>query len=106
MKLKSFIVASILVLSSSAFAQWFPGRVHMAVYTQQVSAQVMNPYYEPIICSGYVFGQSYGGYVINAFFNEQYLTPGEYRYAYVQASPYAPFVNGWANINCRFARFW
>jgi hypothetical protein len=105
MKLKSFIVAVFIIFSVSAFAQWFPARVHVTVLPGQVAAQVFNPFYEPIICGGQVFGQTALGPVYNTFFIEQFLVTGEFRFAYVQTTPFAPFVNGWANINCRFARF-
>lgn len=106
MKLKSFIVASLIAFSTSAFAQWFPARAYVTVLPGQVAVQVFNPFYEPIICGGQVFGQTSMGPVYNTFFVEQFMNVGEYRFAYVNTNPFAPFVNGWANINCRFARFW
>jgi hypothetical protein len=106
MKLKSLVVAALLCMATSAFAQWFPARVYVTVLPGQVTAQVFNPYYEPIICNGQVFGQTAHGPVFNAFFAEQFMPAGDYRMAFVQTTPFSPFVNGWANIHCRFARFW
>lgn len=104
MKLKSLIVASLMCLfTSSAFAQWFPGQVHVSVLPGQVAFQVMNPHFNPIICNGQVFGRTIYGHVFTSFFTEQFMRAGEFRYAYVNAIPYAPFTNGWANIHCRFA---
>jgi hypothetical protein len=104
-KLKSLIVTCVLVLSTSAFAQWYPARVQMTVLPGQVAAQVFNPTYYPLICGGQVFGQTYVGSVFTTYFVEQYIVPGDFRYALVQTSPYLPFVTGWANINCRYAGF-
>lgn len=104
MKLKALALFSLLI-SSTAFAQWFPARAHVTVFPGQVAVQVFNPYYEPIICNGQVFGQTMRGPVLTSFFAEQFMPAGSYRFAYVQTTPYAPFVNGWANIHCRFARF-
>jgi hypothetical protein len=94
-----------LVLHSQAFAQFFPANPAVEVLPGRVAATVYNPYYEPIICNGQVFGQTAMGPVYNAFFAEQFLPAGASRFAMVQTTPFAPFVGGWANINCRFARF-
>lgn len=106
MKLKILLTLAFLTFTASAFAQWFPGRVNVVVLPGQVAAEVMNPYYEPIICNGQVFGQTAQGPVFTTYFAEQFLPVGGFRYAYVQTTPYAPFVRGWANIQCRFARYW
>jgi len=107
MKLKLLIVSlSLMILSSSAFAQFFPAQAYVSVLPGRVSAQVYNPYYEPIVCNGQVFGQTFQGPVFNAFFFEQFMPAGQSRFAFVQANPYNPFVRGWANITCRFARGW
>lgn len=104
MKLIALIVLT-LTLSTSAFAQFFPASAQVAVLPGQVSAQVANPYYEPIICSGFVFGQTAQGAVYNTFFAQQLMVAGTFRYAYVVTHPYNPFVGGWTNIQCRFARW-
>ncbi len=103
MKLKSLFVAGLFLVTSTAFAQFFPARVHVSVLPGQVSFQVMNPHFNPIICNGQVFGRTIYGQVFTSFFAEQFMRAGEFRYAYVNAIPYAPFTNGWANIHCRFA---
>lgn len=105
MKLKLSIIALMITLTSSAFAQFFMANPAVTVLPGRVSVQVYNPYYEPIICNGQVFGQTFAGPVFNAFFAEQFMPAGAYRYAFVQTTPYNRFVSGWANIRCRFARF-
>lgn len=105
MKLKALVAISMLSLSMMASAQFFPAQVQMTVLPGQVTAQVYNPTYAPAICNGQVFGQTYGGQIFNAYFAEQYMAPGTFRFAYVVTTPYLPFVNGWANIMCRPA-FW
>lgn len=102
MKLKTLIVAALMVFAGSAFAQWFPARVQVTVLPGQVAAQVFNPFVQPLICSGQVFGQVTNGQVFTTFFAEQFMPAGGYRFAYVQTTPYLPFVNGWANIHCRY----
>ena len=105
MKIKALIFALTLTLASSAFAQFFPAKALVTVLPGQVSAEVYNPYYEPIICNGQVFGRTYSGAVYTTFFAEQFMTAGSYRYAHVNALPMNPFINGWANLHCRFVRF-
>jgi hypothetical protein len=107
LKLKA-VALSLLVflLSVPAFAQYFPAQAYVTVLPGRVTAQVYNPYYEPIICNGEVLGQTFFGPVYNAYFNEQFLPAGGYRYAFVQTLPTNHFVNGWARVFCRFARFY
>lgn len=107
MKLKALIVLSLLTfMSTSAFAQFFPARVNVMVLPGRINVEVFNPYYEPIICDGQIFGQTARGFVQNMFFAQQFLPAGGFRAAFLQANPYNPFVGGWANIQCRFARGW
>lgn len=105
MKLKALIVAFALTLTTSAFAQFFQARVNVAVLPGQVAAEVYNPFYEPIVCNGQVFGQTAAGPVFNAFFAEQILAPGTVRFAFVRTTPFNPFVGGWSQIHCRFLRW-
>ncbi len=103
MKLKALILASLLTFAGSSFAQaWFPARYQVTVLPGQVAAQVFNPYLQPIICSGQVFGQVSNGQVFTTYFVEQFLPAGGFRFAYVQTTPYLPFLTGWANLHCRF----
>ena len=105
MKLKLTIIALLMSLNTSAFAQYFMSNPTVTILPGQVSVEVYNPYYEPIICSGQVFGQTVTGPVFNAFFAEQFMPAGSYRYAFVTTNAYNYFVGGWANIRCRFARW-
>jgi hypothetical protein len=107
MKLKSLIIAGILTLfTSSAFAQWFPGQVQVSVLPGQVAFQVFNPHFQPIVCNGQVFGQTMYGQIFSSGFFQQLLPAGAFRYAYVNAIPFAPFSHGWANIQCYFVGGW
>lgn len=92
------------IVSSSAFAQFFPAQAYVAVLPGQVRAEVFNPHYEPIVCEGYVFGRTYRGMVLNAFFRD-FIPGGSHRFAFVYTNPYDPFMNGWSNIHCHFARY-
>ncbi len=102
MKLKFLLVVAFLSLTATAFAQWFPGRAEVSVLPAQVAFRVFNPYAQPIVCNGQVFGQAVNGQIFTAGFLEQLLPVGDFRLAYVNALPFLPFARGWANINCRF----
>jgi hypothetical protein len=106
MKIKTFVlVCSLLAMTTSAFAQFFPANANISIQPGQVNAQVYNPNYEPIVCQGHTFGRTSRGLVLNAFFSD-IIPPGQYRYAYVHTNPYDPFINGWSNINCQFRRYY
>lgn len=104
MKLKAIVFLSLLTVSS-AFAQWIPAQVNVSVQPWLVTAQVVNPHYYPIICSGQVFGRTFNGQVASAYFAQQYLYQGGYGVAYAHAGYFGQFVNGWANVNCRPAYY-
>jgi hypothetical protein len=88
-----------------ARAQFFSPNPTIVVLPHVVTAQVYNPYYEPIACQGYAFGRSYWGQVAQSWFAD-IIPPGAYRFATVTANPYNNrFVSGWAQINCRFLRY-
>lgn len=105
MKLKAVLFTAFLTLSTSAFAQFFPARAFVTVLPTQVSVEVYNPYYEPIICNGQVFGITASGHTFSSFFAEQYLPAGGYRYAIVRTNAFNVFVNGWPSIHCRYAHW-
>lgn len=106
MKLKVYFVAVIVaMMTTSAFAQFFSANPTVTVLPFQVRAEVYNPFYEPIICNGQVFGQTAQGPVYNAFFAEQLMPVGSSRIAVVVTNGFNPFLGGWANIHCRFARW-
>ena len=102
MKIKALFLSLMLTASASSFAQWFPGIATVQVLPGQVVAQIFNPHYSTIICSGQVFGQTYRGPVLTSGFIEHFITPGTHRFAYVYTNVYAPFAQGWANFNCRY----
>ncbi len=104
MKLKVLVVSALI--STGAFAQWFPAQVQVLSLPLQVSAEVFNHFYEPIICNGQVFGKTAFGQFYSTYFSEQIMFAGSNRFAYVVSTPSNPFVSGWTNIHCRFARRW
>lgn len=106
MKLKLLLIATVMTIASSAFAQWFPARATAVVLPLQVQVQIFNPYYEPIACRGQVIGQtSYGQIVANSFF-DAFIPAGQVRFGYVFTNTFNPFVAGRADIVCNFIRYY
>lgn len=102
MRLKSLVLAALICVTTTAFAQVGPGRIQVIVLPGVVKAEVYNPNYEPILCDGQVFGLTMAGFTHTAYFVQQILPAAGYRQATVIADFRNPFVNGWANIVCRF----
>jgi hypothetical protein len=92
-----------LLLSFSAHA-FFPVNPIIQVRADLVSAQVYNPYYEPIFCEGFAYGQTTTGMIWNTRMAST-IWPGQSAFVFVRTNPFfQPFMNGWAQIFCRFLR--
>lgn len=89
-------------LSTSAFA--FMPQMSFFVNRETATAQIWNNTNTPFVCSGSAFGRTYSGVVLNTWFNQIYVAPGMYAYAYVYSNYYDPFMNAWANVDCAFVR--
>ncbi len=95
------LAALIFCFSFKAFA-FFTVNPLVQVRSNLVSAQIYNPFYEAIICEGLAFGRTYSGAVIQARVAD-IIPAGGQRFAYVHTNPYLnPFVQGWAQVQCRF----
>jgi hypothetical protein len=99
-------VFSVIFLTLTSFSVWayLPVNPLITVFPLQVSAQVYNPYYEPIACSGQVFGRTAYGQQLTSFFPHQIIPAGQVRYAYVYTNAMNPFVTGFGNVFCNFLR--
>ena len=96
------IIALFSLVEAQAF---FPINPLIQVRRDVVSAQVYNPHYEPIICEGMAFGQTMYGQVFQARITD-IIPPGNSRFAFVRTNFSNPFVNGWGQVVCRFARWY
>ena len=95
---------SFFASTSEVKAQVFPINPLVTITAASVSAQIYNPYYEPILCEGLAFGQTFVGTVYQARVADV-IPPAGYRFAVVSTNPIVnPFVNGWAQVLCRFLR--
>lgn len=95
------LFAVVLAFASQAQAQWMSANANVQVYNTQVDVVVSNTLPTNLYCSGYIYGQTATGHVVTVSFND-IIPPNQYRYGYAYTNPYNPFVNGWANIDCRF----
>jgi hypothetical protein len=97
-----FLLAFTLFVSTSAMAQFLVNPL-VRVTPGLVSAEVYNPYYEPIFCEGFAQGLTFSRNILQARIADV-IAPGTFRYAYVQTNPVLnPFIDGGAHVVCRFA---
>lgn len=102
MKIKGFVLfLSLMVFTSSAFAQFFRTQVSYQVTPYQVIAQVANIYNGPIRCVGRVFGFTSQGLTMWAGF-DQIIPMGQFRFAYAHTNAYDPFMSASSDLVCQF----
>lgn len=105
--LRALVIGALLTLAPQAFAQaFFPVNPLLQILPATITAQVSNPYYEPIYCEGVVFGQTLSGQILQGAM-AQVVPPFQYRFVAVAVNnPYLDrFAHGWANVGCRFLRY-
>ncbi len=95
------LLIALSTFSFSAFA--FIPQMGFFVNGQIATTRVFNTAGAPMVCSGYAFGQTYNGVVLNSWFNQVYVAPGAFVDAYVYSNGFDPFVNAWAQVDCGFA---
>lgn len=102
MKKTNFIlttIAAILLFAAPALA-WWHANAQVRVNHTYVGAAVSNNLPRSIYCQGYVYGQTYYGQTLRNRVSGV-IYPGQYAYWYVYTNRSNPFVNGWANVQCR-----
>ena len=98
---KFLVVIAITILSLSQAFAFYP-QLSFFVNREVATTRIWNTSYQPMVCSGYAFGQTFNGVVLNSWFNTIYVGPGMYADAYVYSNFYDPFVNSWAQVDCQF----
>ena len=87
-------------------AYYLPGgwsaQANVFVNRTYVQASVFNHTNRPIVCSGQVYGRTINGVTLSAWMNNRVIYPRMNAQAYVYTNNFQPFLNGWANIWCRF----
>lgn len=99
MKKLLLATAMFLAFSSSVFA--FIPHMNFFVNREVGTARIFNNTARPFVCSGYAYGMTMNRVVLNSWFNQIYVAPGMYAYAYVYSNYYDPFVNVWAHVDCQ-----
>jgi hypothetical protein len=99
-----FLVGICALMTSLSALAFFNANPSVTVLPLQITAQVYNPYYEPIACRGQVFGRTAYGQVLTSFFPQQIIPPGQVRFAYIYSNVMNPFTNGYGNVVCNFLR--
>ena len=106
-ELKKIVFCSFFLFffSTHSMAQYLlPARAQVFVYPGRISVDVYNPYYEPITCSGQIFGETNWRQVMSSFFHHPLIPAGYSTHQFM--IPYYGhfFINGWVNISCHFLR--
>lgn len=91
--------AVFVTVSTQAFA--FIPQMSFFVNREVATARVWNTTYRPIVCSGYAFGQTWSGVVLNAYVNNAIIYPNRSVDVYVHSNYYDPMVQAWAQIDCQ-----
>lgn len=102
--MKKILLVTLLSLAfiQSSFAFWVNPRIIINPPRTYAEARVVNVWARPIVCSGQVAFQTTTGRVQFAYFNNQYIMPGQFAFAYVYTNIYEQFMFGRGGVNCFF----
>jgi hypothetical protein len=99
-KVKKLILAAIAALTISSSAHAFIPQTQTFVNREVAVVRVWNISVRPIVCSGYAFGRTWNGVVLNAWMSRVLVYPGASVDVYVHSNFYDPMVQAWAQIDC------
>lgn len=99
-----FTFCLFLVTSAHAYNYGAPFQAQAQIsFSQfQATATVVNNSYQPVLCSGYAYGRTYYGQVLNSYMNNVVIYPGHFAQVHVYNYNRNAFVNAWADIWCRW----
>ncbi len=100
--MKKFMLSAFVFLSLSTSVFAFVPQMSFYVNREVATARVWNYSDRAFVCNGTAFGQTFGGVVLNSWFNQVYVAPGMYADAYVYSNFYDPFATAWAEVDCQF----
>lgn len=98
--MKKLILSAVAALTISASANAFIPQTQTFVNREVAVVRVWNTSFTPIVCSGYAFGRTWNGVVLNAWMNQVVVYPNAYVDAYVYSNFYDPMVQAWAQVDC------
>jgi hypothetical protein len=98
MKKLLLAAAIVMTLTSNAFA--FIPQMSYFVNREVAVSRVWNNTYNRIVCSGFAYGRTFQGVVLNSFVNNMVIFPGQSVDVYVHSNFYDPMIVAWADINC------
>lgn len=85
-----------------AYPRTWQANAQISVRSDRITATIVNQWNRPIVCSGKVFGRTGSGVVLDSWLNSVVIWPGNYYHGYVYTHSRDRFVNGWANVQCRW----
>lgn len=99
--MKKLIFSAIAALTITANAHAFIPQTQIFVNREVAVVRVLNTTFRPIICSGYAYGRTWNGVVLNAWMNQAVVYPNSFVDVYVHSNFYDPMLQAWAQINCQ-----
>jgi hypothetical protein len=100
--LKKLLLSTAIFLGLTSSVLAFTPHMGFFVNREVAISRVFNNTGRLFVCSGYAFGRTYSGFVVNSWFNQVYVNPGMYADAFVYTNYYDPFMNAWAQVDCQF----
>ena len=100
--MKKLILLSLATLTITTNANAFVPQTQAFVNREVAVIRVWNTSFHPIVCSGYAFGRTWNGVVLNSWINQVVIYPSASVDAYVHSNFYDPMVQAWAQIDCRW----
>lgn len=100
--MKKLILLSLAALTITTNANAFVPQTQAFVNREVAVIRVWNTSFRPIVCSGYAFGRTWNGVVLNAWINQVVIYPSASVDAYVHSNFYDPMVQAWAQIDCHW----
>lgn len=100
--MKKILVLAFLTMAFTTSAFAFVPQMSFFVNREVATARVWNTSARGFVCSGVAYGQTFNGVQLNSWFNNLYVAPGAFADAYVYSNYYDPFVNAWAQVDCRY----
>lgn len=95
------VVLLAMICCANAYS-WFQVDADVIINPRLIKVRVTNYESAVLQCQGRVYGETQYGQVGSANFYLSSLHVGSYGYAYLNSYGNSYFVNGWADVRCRF----
>lgn len=98
--MKKLILAAVAAMTISGSASAFIPFTQTFVNREVAVVRVINNSWRPMVCSGYAFGRTWNGVVLNSWMNQAVIYPNTFVDVFVHSNFYDPMVQAWAQVDC------